>query len=198
MRSSARQWIALLIGAALAIGLPALSIWKHQQQLSSGDALKFALRPIDPYDPFRGRYVSLAFGQLLATPADASTEFSPGHTAYLSYGKDADGFVEPQHLHDAAPRNKPFLKVTIGYPSEGETIGYRLPFDRYYLNELDAPRAEQLASEAMASQATGNSGDEGRRAFIIARVLDGEAAVEALYLDGKPIEEILRQRSVVD
>ena len=59
-----------------------------------------------------------------------------------------------------------------------------LPLDRFYMNEKMAPRAEQAYRE--------NSRTANHNAHIRVRVRHGDAVIEDLVLDGKPIREYLK------
>jgi hypothetical protein len=58
------------------------------------------------------------------------------------------------------------------------------PFDKFWLNEADAPAAE---AAYMA-----NSRRENLNAYATVRVDDGDAAIEEIYLDGQPLRDYLR------
>lgn len=53
--------ILLIVLFAIQLAIPGYMIFEQNQILTEGTAYKFKTRPIDPYDPFRGRYVTLAF-----------------------------------------------------------------------------------------------------------------------------------------
>jgi hypothetical protein len=59
-----------------------------------------------------------------------------------------------------------------------------VPFDKYWVNERDAPAAEA----AYLAQ----SRRDKRNAFCTVRVFRGDAALEQLYLDGLPLGDYLR------
>ncbi len=50
---------ALLV--LLQIWTPAAMIWNREDVLRSGKAFKFRSAPVDPNDPFRGKYIILSF-----------------------------------------------------------------------------------------------------------------------------------------
>jgi hypothetical protein len=65
-------------------------------------------------------------------------------------------------------------------PETGEvTVG--LSFDRYYMDEYDAPRAEA------AFRSSAGKGD----AFVVLRVREGRAVIQDLFVDGRLIAELL-------
>ena len=59
----------------------------------------------------------------------------------------------------------------------------RIPFDRYYLSEHDAPRAETTYRE--------HSRRGSLDAYLVVRVRNGSAVLADLVVGGKPIREFL-------
>lgn len=175
---------ALLCAAQLA--LPA---WKMQHQFDlESNAPRFLCRarPIDPVDPLRGRYVSIDLDGLEELPLDPGPgeDTERGHgMAYLVFAEGPDGFATYSLTHQT-PDHDAWLRVR--YFRQGEkarVLVSSLPFTRYYLKETRAPLAEEAYRRA-AGEA---------QAWIALRVQRGDAALEELFIDGKPILEWLRE-----
>ena len=69
--------------------------------------------------------------------------------------------------------------------SNQERINLDLPFDRYYMNEKDAPMAEIKARELTRN-------NDPRSSYVEVRVLNGFPVIDRLIVDSKPIEEHLQ------
>lgn len=193
MNSLKARWIAFAIGVVATLGIPVSAIWSHYQTLEKGEVVKFRLRPVDPYDPFRGRYVALRL-QNDRVPAADSENQSIEHrgNAYLSFSTDADGFAQPIELHKTRPSGTSFLKVhNVRDVGENEYT-YQLPFERYYLNEEDAQLAEDIARESLRVQRLASESEK-LPSYLVLRVLKGNAAIETLMIDDIPVEERIRQ-----
>ena len=62
------QHLLILLGVFVLVALmqlfvPANMIWSREKVLNEGKIYKFKTAPIDPNDPFRGKYISLNFEQ---------------------------------------------------------------------------------------------------------------------------------------
>jgi hypothetical protein len=65
------------------------------------------------------------------------------------------------------------------------TISVDLPFNRYYMDEFEAPRAE-------ASYRAG-SGKEDSETYITVRIKSGYGVIEGLYIDNRHIREYINE-----
>ena len=184
---------ALVCIAQLAV--PASLIVKHEQTRTSGTVWKFQTAPVDPADPFRGRYVQLAFAVardpvLLANPQRPWLDYDRRVYAELAAGPD--GFARLVRVHEERPAGVEYVDVFVTQmhvdvqrepgrehvPEGPPTVMVRVPFDRYYLPEARAPEIEREYWEA-SRKAQANTWAE-------VRVRDGHAVLTGLMLDGKP------------
>ena len=103
----------------LQLCVPAYMVFRNYDTLRTGDSYKFIVRPYDPYDPFRGRYVELR--------PDEQT----GDT-YALLGRDSRGFavIFPGSGDNRPPSSRAYAK--------------NLKLNRYYMNEKMAPVAERI------------------------------------------------------
>jgi uncharacterized membrane-anchored protein len=53
--------VLFIIFASLTLTAPLSRIWKYESALRRGKLHRFRTQPVDPYDAFRGRYVTLSF-----------------------------------------------------------------------------------------------------------------------------------------
>ena len=178
-----KHWRLIVFGLVICaqLAVPASLIWKRERTLRYGSVWKFRTAPVDPVDAFRGRYIALGFeaeGQEIARPADADS----GATIFVTLRADAEGFAQIDHASTTRPSTDDFIEAQWS----GKTVA--LPFDNYWVTERDAPAAER----AFRSQ----SRPEKRNAFVTVRVFRGDAAMEQLYLDGKPLGDFLRENGV--
>ena len=194
--------VVLLITLSVAqLGAAALSIVRYETTLALGTLYKIESAPVDPADPFRGRYVAIRPAIPLSSPLASDIEQlgSVGAfrgKAYVVLTTGTDGFARASAIVSEAPASGDYLEFVQtdmrlvraaedGRPAEFERM-IVLPFDRYYMNETAAPAAEQQYREASRRN------DE-TRAWITVRVRNGRGVVEGLYIDGVPIEVAARQ-----
>lgn len=177
---------ALLCAAQLAV--PAQMIRAQQLLLAEGSLHRFRTAPVDPADPFRGRYVALRF-EAECVPADSLPPgFDTHRRLYAKLQRGDDGYTVLASLHEQPPAGE-FLQVRPGgWGCAEQQQRVLLPFDRYYMEEALAPQAE-LAYLALNRR--GEAAMTPPNTYVTVRVLDGDAALEDLYLDGKPVLDFL-------
>ena len=171
------------IAVLLQLAVPASMILRRERVLAQGQAFKFRTAPVDPYDAFRGRFVALGFDQNSVTvPADH--DFVRGQKVYALLAEDAEGFATFSDLRRSRPDSEPYLTTKIQHVS-GTTAYLRLPFDRFYMDENEAPDAERAYRQ--------NSVRSNRNAYVQVRIEKGFGVIEDLYVDGTPIRNYLGQ-----
>ncbi len=185
------MWGALALVFALHWAVPAALIQRGTATLEHGTQYRFRTAPVDPVDPFRGRYVALDF-DAARIAVNAQAEYVEGETLFAPIVVDEDGFAHLQPPQRALPQQGDALKVEVLWRNEGE-LGLALPFDRYYLDEALAPEAEQLYRErnARVNPDASDDADPRRPAYVTVRVLDGYAVLEQLYIDGVPVRALI-------
>jgi uncharacterized membrane-anchored protein len=114
----------ILIGLlVLQLCVPGYLVFRHYDTLRTGEPYKFSVRPYDPYDPFRGRYVALQ-----------SEEWT--YYTYAVLERDAQGFA-------TISQSSSYEKPQSGVYAKG------LQLNRYYMNEKMAPIAERIQRSLM-------------------------------------------------
>ncbi|MEI6437237.1 MAG: GDYXXLXY domain-containing protein [Candidatus Omnitrophota bacterium] len=173
----------------LQIAIPVSMIAKREVTLKYGAAFKFKTAPVDPYDAFRGRYVALSMEQGKA-PALPGLVMQYGEKVYAVLSVDETGFAKVTGVTRTKPDDIPggaFLEARVAYTKEDGYVYLDWPMDRYYMEESAAPRAEALYWQHSTSKQ--------RDAQVVVRVLDGFAVIEGLYIDGRRIEAVLKEKA---
>ncbi len=171
---------AALVVAQLAI--PAGMIAAREKVIREGQEYKFRVLPVDPYDAFRGRYVQLGF-EPVTVPLPAGTQATAGQTVFVLLDKDGEGFVVVKQVSFTRPDTGEYLRARLAWPINPGSANVAWPFDRYYMEESIAPQAESLYRERARASA----------AYVTVRVLDGQGVITGLYLDGQPIETLIKE-----
>lgn len=166
--------LGILIAAQFAV--PFSMIQSRENILRNGDLFKFKTRPIDPADPFQGRYVRLAIDAYIKNRDDQPTPINARPKVYASIEPDVDGFAHFSEWSLEKPKGTKYLRTRIHYfPNNG--IDIDIPFDRYYMDEAKAPRAEQLARESTRST----------NCWVAVRILNGKAVIEDVFAEGQSL-----------
>ena len=154
----------LIVTILLQLLVPSYKIYVKYDILRTGNEYFFRVNPVDPYDAFRGRYV------YLYAPQDAG-----GQGVYGLIAVDADGFARVTELSDEKPATGPYVK------SESDRW-FAMPISVYYMEENLAPRAETYVRQRNVEEET----------YVSVRIKEGELVVSGLFVDGVPIEEVIK------
>jgi uncharacterized membrane-anchored protein len=180
---------AFVVVAIVQLLAPASMIIQREMTLRHGQAYKFRTAPVDPYDAFRGRYVWLAYEQNHARWYGVN----PGlrGSAYAQIQEGNDGFAVINLVAMSPPKAGDYVKVDRLYPDwrTNSVVHFDLPFDRYYMEETAAPKAERAYWEH------NRRGQTNHNTYAVVRIKDGNAVLENLYVDGRPIAEFVQQNS---
>ena len=155
--------VVLLLTLLVQISVPIYMIWEKYDVLKNGTEVKVKVESIDPYDAFRGRYVSLWYDN------DLKYDETKGKYGVLEINQD--GFAIVKKVVKERPKNGLYLT------SEDDDY-FRFPFDRYYMEETLAPMAEKVLVEE-------------KEAYVTIRIKGDKAIISGLYIEGKPIESLL-------
>jgi uncharacterized membrane-anchored protein len=166
-------------------------IWEQEDILQNGKAFRFKTRPIDPTDPFRGKYIVLSF-DAEEYPVYKPDQWVTDQTAYAILQEDDSGFAEISTLLQEEPTGgEDYIQTKIAYVHDyGESPYLRLdlPFNRYYMEESKAYEAEVISRQSF------RGGEDNRKpAYAVVRVKDGRATLEDVIVGGLPIKEAVLQ-----
>jgi len=178
--------VAFILIALAQLFVPAKMIWDREDIIKSGTEHKFKTAPIDPNDPFRGKYITLRY-------ADNSIEVKNGGTwnvderVYVSFKTDADGYSVINSISKEEPTdNSDYLKtkVWIQPRKNNKVLTIEYPFERYYMEESKAYDAELAYRETRR--------DTSRMTYALVNIKNGGAVLRDVLIDGVPIREIVK------
>jgi uncharacterized membrane-anchored protein len=177
---------AFVLVALVQLYVPAKMIWDREDVLRTGTEYKFRTAPIDPTDPFRGKYITLSYDENSIEISDAENWVS-GESIYVALGTDKEGFARIESVSRARPTDgADFIEAQVWYVSESDPrrlmIDY--PFDRYYMEESKAQEAEDTHRRAQR--------DTTRITYALVSVKNGDAVVKDVLIDGISISEIVK------
>ncbi len=179
-------YVVWMLAVAAQFGVVAAMIGGREATLRDGVLYRFRTAPVDPYDAFRGRYVALSVAPSEAPWAGVGERPRRNRAAYVALGTDEQGVATLLYASDQPPATGDYVRARVTWHREAQMVGVQLPFDRYYLSEDEAPRAETLYRE--------HSGRGGARdAEVLVRVRGGDAVIEDLLIAGRPVRDWLTE-----
>lgn len=170
------------------IYLTASIVYHKDNIIKKGEELYFETAPLDPRDPIRGKYVRLNF-QLDQARSSEYVEYGTEVFVILEKNADNEPVVIGMQKHE--PKEGLYLKVKA-QRSEKQSDGayktfFNLPFDRFYLEESKAPKAEELYLNAQVNPDS--------KAEAVVYIYKGEAVMQDLLIDGLSIHSYLKETS---
>jgi len=182
-------WVtAALAALALQLAVPLAMIWKKERVIVKGEIVYFRSQPVDPYDPFRGRFVTLSISDDAKWTDKVPKSKRVSGKVWVRFTKDKDGMMEAIE----ARRSKTDAEgVWLRIPFEGsvdknENVSIDLPFNRFYMEEKSAIEADKHLA--------GWRNRNNHKSVAVVRVLDGEAVLTDVLVDGQPIREFVKAK----
>lgn len=175
--------VAFVLMVVAQIYIPWRMVITHEDVLEEGTAFRFRTAPVDPHDPFRGKYITLSFPDNGWSIQDASG-WDEGEEVFVSMATDSAGFATIAYVSGAEPGDQEaYFRTTISYVLRDSIsrIFVTYPFDRFYMNEGKAQEAETLYREAAA--------DSTSQMYALVRVGKGKAVLQDVILRGISIAD---------
>jgi uncharacterized membrane-anchored protein len=163
--------------------VPGSMIFEQQDVLRHGNQFYFKTAPVDPTDPFRGKYVTLSFDAEDGFRDDQ--EWNGGEDVFVVIEKDNAGFARIADIVASRPGDdKDYFATTVLYSYDGLTR-IRVPFDRFYLEESKASEAERIYWEGAR--------DSTQNVYAVVRIKAGNTVLEDVRIDDRSIVDIVRE-----
>lgn len=181
--------ILLIVLFAIQLAIPGYMIFEQNQILTEGTAYKFKTRPIDPYDPFRGRYVTLSYAaDQEVIPVMEGSNIESEDWVYALVGVDDDGYAVLEVLTDVKPEEgQDYLYLETFYRGYDGGFLVSLPFDRYFASEENAPKIESAVWRRQREQV--------EDVYAKIRILNGKGTIEDLYVNDILIREYIEKQA---
>lgn len=180
-------FILFIIVALVQAFIPVKMIYDSEITEKNGTVFKFKTAPIDPNDPFRGKYVRLNYEMNSFATLDSSWVFDDA--IYITLTKDMEGFAAVENVSRTAPADdKAYIaaKTTNYYAGN---VHFDIGYDRYYMEENKAPEAEQAYSKYSRDTLA-------KPAYALIAVRNGNAVLKDVIIDDMPIRDyVVRHRN---
>lgn len=161
--------------AFIVLLIPMYLIFQSEEVLTNGHKHKIRLEGYDPFDPFRGKFLRLAFEN--GIPCDLN--LVKGDVGFVLLEKDSTGYSHFSFVQKKRPSHSDYVeaKVMMVYGGKAE-----MDFDnlnKFFINEDKATEAEEILRDytQMAPD----------KIHLTIRVLDGEARIEDIIVKAKTL-----------
>lgn len=180
------RWMLILLAATVILHWFTMSklILDEETVIRKGKAYKFETEPIDPSDPFRGKYIWLRFKESTVKVFDAK-EWEDASSVYVTF-LDSAGYALIDRVSMYEPEGNDYLKVPFDLLyQEPAALELRYPFNKYFLEESKAPEAERAYAQAQSDSALHCYGN--------IHIWKGKAAITGVFINDQPIERFVRR-----
>ncbi len=165
-----------------------LQMWQHQKNiLKTGKEFKFKTAPIDPTDPFRGKYITLRYDTDFIYVKDTNIQWKSGEILYAKITNDSLGFARIDSVFKHPPKStSDFIKTKVTSSYDNSQINIEFPFDRYYMEESKAPGAETLLSQQDANLLP-------LETYAVVSIKNGEGTLKEVFVNEVPINQYVKK-----
>lgn len=178
--------------ALIQLYVPSRMIWSREAILKRGTEYRFRTAPIDPTDPFRGKYIILNFEDN-TTQIESGKNWASGEQIYVYLTTNNNGFAVIKSVSKEKPiDNQPFVNAKVSFITGNDSgklvIDY--PFNRFYMEESKAYEAELLHTESQQ--------DSSKITYALVSIKNGNAVLKDVLIDGVSISEaVIKSREEI-
>ncbi len=175
--------------AVVQLAVPLSMIYQRELTLRQGAEYHFKTRPIDPTDPFRGKYVRLHF-ENESWITDTTCTLEREDKVYALLSTDSIGMAQIDSLVREKPSdNVDYLAAWVSYQYErnNDSIEVQLkwPFDRFYMEESKAKAAELRVNR--------NRRTDTLSTYAVVKIRQGNAVLDDVKVDGISLKTWVEQ-----
>lgn len=162
--------------------VPAQMIFGQETVLNKGTAYKFKTQPVDPSDPYRGKYVTLSYD--IRSFITSDTTWERKQDIYVYFENDSLGFAKLTEVSKIPlVTAKDFVKTKVDWFNKyDKSVKFNLPFDRFYMEESKAKPAEDAFRIAQRDNLPNNT-------YALVYVKEGEAVLKDLFINEVSIKD---------
>lgn len=171
------------------IFVPAKMILDREDVIKTGKEFKFKVEPVDPNDPFRGKYINLYFNEN-TTHVQNESDWIRNEIIYVMFTTDNDGYAKIHSVFKEEPTDsEDFIETKVRYISSDSSnrLTVEYPFDRYYMEETKAKDAELNYMESL--------NDSSQVTYALVFVKNGSFVLKDVLINGVSIKDIIRKET---
>jgi uncharacterized membrane-anchored protein len=177
--------IIFIVVALAQLFIPAQMIYNQEQILKTGTAYKFKTQPVDPSDPFKGKYIFLNY-EVDHLPSKDST-WTRQEIVYVTILNDSQGFVKAANASREAPKTGDYVKAHVNWYDYGNKIlNFSFPFNEFYMEETKAYAAELAYTDAQRDALPNNT-------YALVYVKEGETVLDNVFINNIPIAKFVEE-----
>lgn len=161
--------------------VPAQMIFDLENTIAKGTAYKFKTQPVDPSDPFKGKYIYLNY-EIVSVVTNDSIWINDA-PIYITLTTDSLGFAMVKEATKEEPQASNYVKAKVNwYDHYQRSVNFSFPFNEFYMNETKAYDAELAHINAQRDSLPNNT-------YALVYVLNGKGVLDNVFINDVPIAE---------
>lgn len=155
--------------------VPLNMILESEETIASGNAFRFRVVPVDPDDPFRGKYLDLGFRDNTCEVKNIN-DWHSGEMVYAIVG-ERQGYAFVKSIQKEVPSHASYFKVKIDYPildSNRKKVLLKFPFHKFYVEESQASQLEKTYRSMLS--------DTANTVYAIVYIKDGYSVLQDIQV----------------
>lgn len=176
-------FILFVLLAVIQLFIPAQMILNQESILKTGTAYKFKTQPVDPSDPFKGKYINLNY-EIDSFKTNDSL-WQRNEPIYVYLVTDSLGFAKIDTVSRGVltENNNDYIHAKAQwYTKYSGILNIDFPFNRYYMEETKAYNAEVAVRNRQQDSLSNNT-------YALVYVKKGEAVLNDVIIDGMSIKD---------
>lgn len=138
-----KQYIGLIAVVSVVLLVFVSFILYNQWPLMTGDKIVLATQPVDPFDPFRGQYMTINYE--ISTLSDVDG-FEAGDTVYVSLKEDDEGIWRKESVSRTKPHSGSFIKGKVTN-LRGNTVRVKYGIEQFFFERRAKLPTENITVE---------------------------------------------------
>lgn len=187
MKNKKIVFVIFIIVMAAQLIVPAKMILNQERILKTGTAFKFKTAPVDPSDPFRGKYIQLNFEEDKFEIKNKDN-WTRNEEVYAIIANNDSGYATIKNVVKEKPLSEiPFITTKVKYINfygKTKNITIEYPFERFYMEEFKAKPAEDAYRDSFKKENT--------TTYALVYIKNGVAVLDNVFINNVPIHEAIQ------
>jgi len=185
-KKNINRWVipAFILLCLAQLYLPLKIVADQERVVSKGKVFRFKVAPLDPNDPFRGKYITLRYEADSAKVKNVN-EWMRNSKVYVLLKTNSQGYAAISSISSRRPDGQAdYVEATVGGLNleDKSTLYIEYPFARFYMEETKAAKAEKMFLDTLRSPQN--------NAYARVYVREGHAVIDDVIINGKSVKDI--------
>ena len=169
-------FVLFVIVALAQLFIPAQMVFNKEAIIGTGTVYKFKTQPVDPSDPFRGKYINLNYD--IRTFETNDSLWRRQEDVYVYLETDSLGFAKTNRVSKIPLEiDKDFVIAKVSwYNKRKQKLNFNLPFNRYYMEETKAYDAEVAVRNSQRDSVPNTT-------YALVYIKEGEAVLNDVIIN---------------